>query len=430
MTAQTISLELNLCAFGAIILILILSVLSLRLKERVHFWFFGLVVSIFLYFLLDLVIALVTGYAGSSSNIWVRILDSISYSIGGFQIVIYAWYLYEYLRIKTTVSKKPFKILSAIGAVTVLMCVIAFLIELSIRPDEYNTYVRRPMFWFWEISFVFVILISMGIIIRYAKFLRAREEVSLILYLIAPIICSALEVMIPGLYIALFGASFTTALIYVNIQMELIHEMRLKEAELTEKRIAIMLSQIQPHFLYNVLATIDDLVFEDQEVAHRAILDFSKYLRGNMDSLSQKELILFSKELAHTKQYLRLEELRFRERLRIVYDIGTESFMLPVLTLQPIVENAVRYGVTKKRDGGTITIRTEETSDCYYIIVSDDGVGFDMEKPFSEERSHNGIANVRNRIMTMCGGSLTIESEIDKGTKSIIEIPKQGGKYE
>lgn len=224
------------------------------------------------------------------------------------------------------------------------------------------------------------------------------------------------------------------ALIYANIQMDLKYQMQLKEVELTEARISVMLSQIQPHFLYNSLTAIDNLFYNDPEKGHEAIYAFSDYLRGNMDSLAQKELVKFEQELEHTRQYLHLEKLRFRDKLEIAYDIQVQDFWLPVLTLQPIVENAVRYGATKRYGGGAIKISTADTGEFYRITIGDNGQGFDPEKPlvsdYDDGRSHMGIANVRARLSAMCGGTLGIESVIGEGTTAIIEIPKERGKIE
>ncbi len=429
MTLPAMSVMLNYFAFGATIVILILSILSVNLKERVHLWFCLNVACLFISFVSDIVIALIMGQTGSTINMAIRILDCISYSASGLQIIAFAWYLYEYFCLRTTVSKKLFICLSVVGAATILMSVTSFFTGLYTQLDESNNYIRQSTFWISEISFVLAVLVCLVIVYQYAKFLGRREIVSLILYAIVPLPCYILEVMIPNFYISLFGATITITLIYVNLQMELNHQMQQKEVELTENRIAITLSQIQPHFLFNALNSIDSLIFLSPEDAHKAVIDFSKYLRGNLDSLTQRELVLFTRELEHTRQYLRLEEMRFGGRLKVEYDIQSEDFMLPVMSLQPIVENAVRYGVTKKRNGGTVWIYTEEKEQSYCITVTDDGVGFEPEIKVQDDRSHIGISNVRSRLEAMCGGQLTIKSLVGEGTTAVIEIPKREETY-
>jgi len=203
-------------------------------------------------------------------------------------------------------------------------------------------------------------------------------------------------------------------------------EKRAMEHELAQSKISTMISQIQPHFMYNTLAVIKHLCDTDPQTAKETIIEFSNYLRGNLDSLSQIELIPFDKELAHTETYLKIEKKRFDDMLNINYDIKVRDFCLPALTLQPIVENAVRYGVTKKEDGGAVTISTEETDNAFLIAVTDDGVGFDTQNQQTQNgRRHIGIENVRNRIFSMCGGTIDIQSKPGEGTKAVISIPKR-----
>jgi len=198
------------------------------------------------------------------------------------------------------------------------------------------------------------------------------------------------------------------------------------ESELLQNQISIMLSQIRPHFLYNSLVAIQELCLIDPETANKAVAEFSYYLRGNLDSLSIKRPIPFEKELRHVEAYLSLEKKRFGEKLNINYDISALCFSIPALTLQPIVENAVQHGVTKREDGGAVTVSVKETETGIIITVIDDGVGFDPNSVSSRDaRLHIGIENVRSRLSFMCNGTLTIQSEPGVGTTAVITIPKE-----
>jgi len=200
------------------------------------------------------------------------------------------------------------------------------------------------------------------------------------------------------------------------------------ENELLQSRIAIMLSQIQPHFIFNSLNAIKSLCLIDPELASETVEEFSSYLRGNLDSLSIHELIPFTRELNHVQTYLSLEKKRFGDRLNTIYDINVDDFSVPVLTLQPIIENAVRHGVTKKEEGGTVTLKTNETETGIIITVIDDGIGYGSAahtKTQSSERIKIGIENVKNRLMVMCGGTLEIHNTPGGGTTAVIIIPKE-----
>ena len=196
------------------------------------------------------------------------------------------------------------------------------------------------------------------------------------------------------------------------------------ENELAQNRIAIMLSQIQPHFLYNALNTIMNLCYTDAQTAGRTVASFTKYLRGNLDALASNQLISFDRELEHLKNYLSIEKLRFPD-LKIVYDLGVKAFLLPPLTLQPLVENAIHYGITKRESGGTVTLTSHETEACWKITIQDDGVGFSPTQQLEDGRCHIGISNTRERLAVMCSGTLAVESIPGIGTTVTIIIPKE-----
>jgi len=194
--------------------------------------------------------------------------------------------------------------------------------------------------------------------------------------------------------------------------------------ELTEKKTQIMLSQIRPHFLFNSLSAISFLCIKDPKKAKTTIDDFAEFVRTNLDSLTNDKLVTFSDEMKHVKAYLSIESVRFGEDLHVVYDIQYKDFCLPTLTLQPIVENAVRHGICGTEDGGTIVIRSEKVAEGYRIIVTDDGAGFDMNTKPSSDKKHVGVENVRQRLKTMVNGSLTIQSVLGQGTVATILIPE------
>ena len=196
------------------------------------------------------------------------------------------------------------------------------------------------------------------------------------------------------------------------------------EREISEINMTLMLSQIQPHFLYNALNIIKYLTKKDPKKAEEAVVKFSSYLRANMDSLTQKEPISFVKELEHVRNYIDIEQLRFGERLNVEYDIDAIDFVIPPLTIQPVVENAIKYGVNQKPDGGTVKLSTYEDEDKFFVLVEDDGVGFDINQKKDDGRSHVGLANIKKRLETMLFADVEIKSVINQGTTVKITIPK------
>lgn len=209
---------------------------------------------------------------------------------------------------------------------------------------------------------------------------------------------------------------------------ELEAEKLILKAELTESRIATMISQIQPHFIYNTLGTIEQLCITEPKEASKLVRNFSLYLRGNFSELDNAKPIRFSQEMNHVKHYTDIEQVRFPD-MTIQYDLRSVEFLLPALSVQPLVENAIKHGLMGLEEGGIVTISAYETDDSYIVEVTDDGVGFDMSVGYDETK-HVGIKNIRGRIEAMCSGTLTIESEIGKGTKATIRIPKEAGDYD
>lgn len=198
------------------------------------------------------------------------------------------------------------------------------------------------------------------------------------------------------------------------------------ERELAEHKMAVMVSQIQPHFLYNSISCIRELCLSDPKKAYDALAQFSHFLRGNMDSLSSNAAIPFTRELRHVKNYLALEQLRFEELLQVDYQLEITDFDIPALTLQPIVENAVRYGIGRKMGGGTVLISTREEGEQIVITVSDTGAGFDVKQreKADKSRSHVGISNVKERLARQCNGTMHVSSILGEGTVVCIYIPK------
>lgn len=155
------------------------------------------------------------------------------------------------------------------------------------------------------------------------------------------------------------------------------------------------------------------------------VRNFSQYLRGNFDELGLSNPIRLSREIEHVRYYTAIERVRFPD-MDIRYDLRAGEFFLPALSIQPLVENAIKYGLMGLESGGTVIISTYETAESYYVSVMDNGVGFDTVAPYTRrDRKHLGIENIRERVQIMCGGTLTINSKPGCGTEAIIAIPKE-----
>ena len=194
-------------------------------------------------------------------------------------------------------------------------------------------------------------------------------------------------------------------------------------AQLAESRISTMMSQIRPHFIYNTLGSIEQLCELDPKKAGELVHNFAKYLRGNFGELDNPKPILMSQEMEHVRHYISIENVRFPD-MTFSFEMNSGDFHLPALTIQPIVENAIKHGLMKLSKGGTIRVISYETDSHYCVSVADDGMGFDTGE-LLDERKHVGIRNIRERLKAMVGGTLEIESTVGVGTKVLISIPKE-----
>ena len=195
-----------------------------------------------------------------------------------------------------------------------------------------------------------------------------------------------------------------------------------EKEEMTQMEIQLVLTQIQPEFLKETLETISGLCDTDTEAARNGVSVFADYLRGNMRSLDRYEPVFFEGHLPHIRNFLYLENLKFGKRLQYRFDFETVDFAIPSLCIQPLLENAVRYGIAPL-GSGTVILRTRREKDCILVEVEDDGAGFTYDRDRDLKGAYPGIHAVRSRIARQSRGSLEILSSPGRGTLARIRIP-------
>ena len=380
-----------------------------------------------------------------------------------FQMSMLATMLLQYLMVALFVGYIKYlaragKVSNVIASVTYFFAAICALICIISAKythwyyliDEHNVYYRQPYYNFALVLIgVLYALVILQIIVC-SRRLLVKQIISLFLYVTIPLIMVILQVILkPGIGLTNIGISISLIIIFIvnNIRITYLEEelnkkvlqqnmillnqnkvIAEKKEEIENLQLNMVITQMQPHFVFNVLNIIYYLCAKDTRLAQQAIDHFSSYLRANIDSLVSDDLAPFSKELEHVKNYLDLEKLRFDDDLQIEYDIGPSDFHIPMLVVQPLVENAVKHGIAKSSNGGKVIIRTIEDFENFYIYVVDNGVGFDpKKKPANDGRSHIGIENVRFRIEKRVNGELDIFSTKGKGTTVVITVPKLPG---
>ncbi|MCR5583836.1 MAG: histidine kinase [Lachnospiraceae bacterium] len=291
---------------------------------------------------------------------------------------------------------------------------------------------QKGPFYYWNILFSYVyivvsfILIILTVVRDKNRPSRKKNEI-LLFVMVAPIISSFVQVAAEGVSILW---PITALSVYLLYEIEGQHFLEFNatkqaelEAELAKNKIAIMMSQIQPHFLYNTLTTIKALIGQDPAQAQTVITEFSSYLRTNMDSLDLTTPVDFIKELEHTKTYTKIEQLRFPD-LEVEYDINDTNFQLPSLSVQPMVENAIKHGIRKRTEpGGKVIIRSYTEDDHHVVQIIDNGTGFSSLTSSDTTRSHIGLVNTKRRIEEMMHGAFYIDSTPNVGTTITFVIP-------
>lgn len=417
---------LSFCALVINFVLFIAALLGGNLKQPLFRWFYYITLFSLLGMICDIIVTLLMGTPGTGITVLCRIFDCLSYVLAGLWFFAFSAYFYEYLRRKTGVSRRFYSFLICCGAAAVLLAVVAQFTGLYSRFDASNNYVQQPLFWVSHLFPTVSFLSCMVVTLRHIRHLKAREWIALLLYPFAPIACYVIEILYPDVWIAYAGVALTQLLIYITLHVELRTQLAEQELALQEAHVALMANQIQPHFLYNSLGSIQDLCRQEgATTAEQAVRDFSKYLRRNIDSLAQKEPISFLQELEHVELYLSLEKRRFGDNLNVIYDTPVTGFSLPAMTLQTLVENAVTYGITERVEGGTVTIITREEPKGFHITVQDDGTGVPSTLTREAERSYTSLENTRRRL-ALYGAALTVQRTPDVGTVAEIIIPREG----
>ena len=206
-------------------------------------------------------------------------------------------------------------------------------------------------------------------------------------------------------------------------------ELRSSVKQSIQTEIAYLQAQIKPHFLYNAMNTIISVCYEDPDKAIQLLFELSQYLRSSFDFQNRDQTKPLSKELELVKSYLALEKARFDDLLVIEYDIDESvRVLIPPLSIQPIVENAVRHGVMQQESGGTVRLSIRPVGQEIEFVVEDDGVGMSSERAqavLSGNRGPGGVGlrNINKRLQSIYGTGLEVDSREQQGTTIRFRIP-------
>lgn len=419
-------INVSLETFGGILsLIFIFCLYITRLqKERLERLYIRLLICNTVLLFCDAAAWLFKGRPDAFSFYMVRISNFLVFSLGYLMLALFTHYLVSFLRLKDSrITKIPVYVMNGLMLLAFCLVVVSQFNNMYYLIDGHNIYHRQSWFWLSQAFGIVGMLLNSWLLFRHRKKMKRKEIWMFTTYICLPVAAMLFQIIFYSVAVLYLATTICLLCIYISIQMAFSQETAQKNMELEVAKTAVMLSQIQPHFLYNALTGIKTLCSSDQERAEEAIEHFSFFLRSNLDALSDTRLIPFDKEMSHVNDYFYLEKMRFRDRVILILNLEVRDFMLPPLSIQPLVENAVRYGITKKDSGGTVTITSRRQEGNILLTICDDGVGFDVNAPQVDGRSHTGIENVRSRLKLQCGGSLEIKSEKGVGTEVRITLP-------
>lgn len=344
------------------------------------------------------------------------------YIANNLQALFFMLYMLFYVEL----PKKRWKTLQIGNIILFFVFVILDFVNLFTRfffTSVDGVYTRAPMMILSQ-GYQFVCFLAVFITALANKKLNLMEKTSFALYCLLPLLAIILQNIFKGYAIAYLSIIVAIEILFFFLNVEKNLRLAMEEEKNKDAQIRVMLSQIQPHFIYNSLSAISTLITINPEKAQQGLDDFTEYLRLNLSSLTENRLIPFEDELRHIKTFIALEDMRFPGRIKVVYNLGIRDFYLPPLSIQPLVENAIKHGILQRIEGGTLTLNTYEKGEYYFVEVIDDGVGYDAERTDLSSNEHFGINNIAYRIDKMGKGHLNIESQIGKGTKAVAKFKK------
>ena len=324
-------------------------------------------------------------------------------------------------------SSKLLRTVLGLWVIYCLVLVSAVFINGFVYITPENQYYHGPLYPLIPIPIIAVLLLNFTGTMRRRTRLSRKTFLSLVIAQMPMAFTLILNLFVDA--VLLFGISYVLSALVMyslvlsdQIEQTIQYQQKIAEqqGEIARQRTKVMVLQMRPHFIYNTLVSIHSLCGINPQKAQQITMDFTNYLRRNFNAVASDSTIPFSMELEHTRAYLAVEQAQHEDMLSVDYDTPYTHFRLPALTLQPIVENAVKHGMDPYHGPLCISIRTQSTDFGVEIIVEDNGSGFDTS---DNGEPHLALKNIQQRLEFMCDGSLAIIPRDEGGTVVTITIP-------
>lgn len=422
---EIINSVIDICAILVLLVLIIAIIGEIKYRESGTISFLLCLISILFAILFDMTIFLLDTEV--RSIVIVNILFILSYIFIAMAIVFFTDYMVINLNKTVYVSRDIVTFIAFWAFVCCLAYIIMTINGKAILLDQNGLITHSDNYYITQILPLIALLTDGMIILSCRRSFEKKYLFTWLMFVLIPSISLIFGIFFEVSYFN-FILSISTLLIYINIHTEQNVKIAEKDAEITESRMKVMLSQIQPHFMYNTLNSIYYLIEKDPEKAQNTLSTFSDYLRSNIKALGAEKPIDFELELKHIEAYLELEKIRFDEELEVFFDIKDTEFKVPSLAVQTLVENAVKHGISQKQGKGTIKVLSFEDKNFHNVVIKDDGVGMnvkELETKINSESTGIGIKTSRERIKLQCSGTVEVYSIVGKGTDIVIKIPKE-----
>ena len=308
----------------------------------------------------------------------------------------------------------------ALWGVFCIMLVAAQFTDVIYYTVSDNQYFRGPLFPLLMAPLAMIMILNIAGLIRRRKKLSKKVFTALLIYLVPTAIFIIMFMFADVEILVSFWMVLCALTMFGLVLMDNVEQYMRQQREIANQRAGIMVLQMRPHFIYNTMMGIYYLCKQDSDKAQRVTLDFTTYLRKNFAAIASEDTVPFKDELEHTRAYLAVEQAQFEDSLFVSFDTPHTLFRVPPLTLQPIVENAVKHSMSASSDPIHISVVTRQTDMGSEIIVEDDGPGFN---PVDDNEPHIALNNIRQRLELMCKGELEIAPREDGGTSVKVTIP-------
>ncbi len=285
-------------------------------------------------------------------------------------------------------------------------------------PD--NEYFRGPLYPVLLVPLVLLMAVNLFALFYYRAELSRRYRIAFTVYFLVPLLCMVVQMFYSDVLMTVLGSAASALIMLWIIALEQVERQIAQANEISKQRASIVVLQMRPHFIYNTMMSIYYLCKQNPDKAQQVTLEFTDYLRSNFTAIAGENAIPFTDELKHTQAYLSVEQAQHEDNLFVKFDTPHTMFRVPPLTLQPLVENAVKHGMDPDGNPLNISVTTRQTPSGSEIIVEDDGPGFSST---DNNDLHIALENIRQRLEMMCKGELEIAPRDGGGTVVKVTIP-------